>query len=176
MPCGAGEKATINFKFGDGYTDQIEMVGPVEIATQEGGLVFRANAGSLCRYTPENWVEEIFPLRDPVPQLIQTNHPIPNFCQAIYNPVPWCNYLIPEFNFNAVASHPTAGFQPGSGILSVRLCKITITDSTGATFEKEGQCPLTYTVACGDECPEGYCKCKSLKYPGYCCCKCGKNH
>jgi hypothetical protein len=26
-----------------------------------------------------------------------------------------------------------------------------------------------YTVACDDECPEGYCKCECIHYPGYCC-------
>lgn len=55
-------------------------------------------------------------------------------------------------------------------------CSITIKDSTGATvFSRSGDCPVSFTVSCGDECPEGYCKCPTLKYPGYCCCKCS-NH
>lgn len=174
--CNLEEKSTINLKFGDGYADQWEMIGPVTITTVDGALVFRANGGNLCRYTPENWAEVLFPLQFPVPQLLEVPHPTPNFCQAVSNPVPWVNYQIPDLGFNAVAQSPGAGFQPGSGSLTVRLCKITITDGRGATFEKEGACPLTFTVSCGDECPPGYCKCKILKYPGFCCCKCSKAH
>ncbi|WP_218964710.1 hypothetical protein [Nostoc linckia] len=29
-----------------------------------------------------------------------------------------------------------------------------------------------YKVSCGDECPEGFCKCPSPEYPGYCCLDC----
>lgn len=55
-------------------------------------------------------------------------------------------------------------------------CALTVKDSTGAiVFERSGECPIDFTVACGDECPPGYCKCPTLKYPGYCCCKCS-NH
>lgn len=33
-------------------------------------------------------------------------------------------------------------------------------------------CPGNYQVSCDDECPPGYCKCPSDKYPGYCCLDC----
>lgn len=29
-----------------------------------------------------------------------------------------------------------------------------------------------YTVRCDDGCPEGYCKCETIEYPGYCCLPC----
>lgn len=48
-------------------------------------------------------------------------------------------------------------------------CRILINDSETVLYNKVfNECP-TYEVACNDECPEGYCKCASTNYPGYCC-------
>ncbi|MEH2169333.1 MAG: hypothetical protein V7K41_22280 [Nostoc sp.] len=51
-------------------------------------------------------------------------------------------------------------------------CTIQIIDSMGRIFSKTSECPIKYTVACGDDCPEGFCKCEISEYPGYCCLNC----
>lgn len=41
------------------------------------------------------------------------------------------------------------------------------------TNTKNSESPPTYKVNCDDGCPDGYCKCHSDSYPGYCCNDCG---
>jgi hypothetical protein len=53
--------------------------------------------------------------------------------------------------------------------------KITISSVEGSKLyeeEKPNSSPPTYTVACGENCPEGSHKCTHNKYPGYCCVPC----
>lgn len=55
--------------------------------------------------------------------------------------------------------------------------KITISSANGTKLyedKKAGNAPPTYTVACGENCPEGSHKCTHKKYPGYCCVPCKK--
>lgn len=49
---------------------------------------------------------------------------------------------------------------------------LTVVDSLGRIIVKKYSTEPTYTVACGDECPEGFCKCIIPEYPGYCCLDC----
>lgn len=52
-------------------------------------------------------------------------------------------------------------------------CEITIYDKDGnQIYKKKGESPCKVEVACDDNCPEGYLKCSSDKYPGYCCLPC----
>lgn len=75
-------------------------------------------------------------------------------------------------------------FSCGSGQVSMSNLTFTpdeadgleIRDSQGALVYQRSVSECDFSVGCGDECPEGYCKCKTLKYPGYCCCKCSKAH
>lgn len=53
--------------------------------------------------------------------------------------------------------------------------KITISNSNGSKLledKKTTDSPPTYEVACGENCPEGYIKCETTTYPGYCCLPC----
>lgn len=49
---------------------------------------------------------------------------------------------------------------------------LTVIDSAGRIITREYLIEPTYTVACDDECPEGFCKCLTPEYPGYCCLNC----
>ena len=49
---------------------------------------------------------------------------------------------------------------------------LEINDLTGKIFSKTYKEEPRYEVACDDECPPGYCKCPTIKYPGYCCLSC----
>lgn len=50
-------------------------------------------------------------------------------------------------------------------------CEIKICSGENIIFSAEGECPCKFTVDCGD-CPEGYLKCNTPNYPGYCCIPC----
>lgn len=51
---------------------------------------------------------------------------------------------------------------------------ITVTDESGTIYENffPGKDKPIVEAACDDNCPKGYLKCKSNKYPGYCCLPC----
>lgn len=87
-------------------------------------------------------------------------------------------YYISDYGFQRVNSDtPTPGVLTGG---SCRItgnevnCVITISDSKGNTYKDNALCEKSFTVSCGDECPEGYCKCASTNYPGYCCLPCSE--
>lgn len=64
-----------------------------------------------------------------------------------------------------------SGFGIEELIKPIEGCKIKIV--SGNTFTDTIQCPDgKYSVACGGECPEGFCKCPIPEYPGYCCLDC----
>lgn len=46
--------------------------------------------------------------------------------------------------------------------------------NSGYVFHNDTWHPPTYNVVCGDNCPEGSCKCKTNTYPYYCCLDCSK--
>ncbi len=53
--------------------------------------------------------------------------------------------------------------------------KITISTASGNKLyedKKANESPPKYTVACGENCPEGSHKCTHKAYPGYCCVPC----
>jgi hypothetical protein len=73
-----------------------------------------------------------------------------------------------------IATIPVNGMSPPDdcGNYEKSLCKITITDSKNQTYSDIGDCPITFNVTCGEECPPGTTKCRSTNYPGYCCLPC----
>lgn len=50
-------------------------------------------------------------------------------------------------------------------------CIIKVLYQGQLLFSQRGECPIDYTVICGN-CPPGYKECKTNRYPGYCCTKC----
>lgn len=64
----------------------------------------------------------------------------------------------------------------GSGIetltAAIQTCQINVTGN-GNNLVDTIECPDGgYKVTCGDDCPEGFCKCVTSEYPGYCCLDC----
>lgn len=55
-----------------------------------------------------------------------------------------------------------------------RVCKITVLHNNQILFTDKGNCPITFSVVCGDGCPPGTIKCFSTNYPGYCCLPCSE--
>lgn len=54
------------------------------------------------------------------------------------------------------------------------VCRLIISYQGEILHEEEGECPLEFEVVCDKDCPKEYLKCKSNKYPGYCCLPCKK--
>lgn len=52
---------------------------------------------------------------------------------------------------------------------SNNVCNLKVLSNGEIVFQAQGKCPVNFTVACGDECPQGYCKIDCEAYPGYCC-------
>ncbi|AFY54387.1 hypothetical protein Riv7116_1846 [Rivularia sp. PCC 7116] len=52
-------------------------------------------------------------------------------------------------------------------------CEIIVYDKDGKQlYQNTGKSPCNVEIACDDDCPKGYLKCESNKYPGYCCLPC----
>ncbi|MEH1829531.1 MAG: hypothetical protein V7L22_30045 [Nostoc sp.] len=49
---------------------------------------------------------------------------------------------------------------------------LVVKDSNGNTLINVSVSQCDYEVSCGDDCPDGQCKCHSDVYPGYCCNDC----
>ena len=149
--CAGKAKAKINFSFGDGYKDSIvTSQPPIDVKTELERT--KITYGSAWIHPP--------------------NHP--EQFDLVDGRVTWDGNCTrkPDGNYYAVLSN---GFQPvfSGGTCSVSFdylpCEITISDSNGVIYKKQGSCQISHTIQCDDECPPGYCKCKCVKYPGYCC-------
>lgn len=53
-------------------------------------------------------------------------------------------------------------------------CKLVISYLDKILYEEIGECPLNFEVVCDKDCPPEHLKCKSNKYPGYCCLPCSR--
>ncbi|QHG15810.1 hypothetical protein [Nostoc sp. ATCC 53789] len=66
----------------------------------------------------------------------------------------------------------SAVFTPSKGVgYTIKVFNANTSEILFQDF-KEGEIPPKYTVACGDGCPEGFCRCTTPGYPGYCCLDC----
>lgn len=69
------------------------------------------------------------------------------------------------------ASIKTIVRQDGQPDTCGNLYTLKIFDARGLVYSQTFDKQPEYTIQCGD-CPEGYCKCDSTDYPGYCCLPC----
>lgn len=70
----------------------------------------------------------------------------------------------PRVNYYALGSCSSCS---GNG------CTISISSNGKVLFTDTGSCPCTFTIACGNQCPDGTIRCQCQSYPGYCCIPCG---
>lgn len=52
------------------------------------------------------------------------------------------------------------------------VCTIKVLHKGQVIFIDKGDCPITFNVTCGEECPPGTTKCRKSDFPGYCCLPC----
>lgn len=56
-----------------------------------------------------------------------------------------------------------------------KQCKITVNAiGGGLLINEQGNCPVSYDVACDSDCPPDTVRCSSDAYPGYCCISCSE--
>lgn len=76
-----------------------------------------------------------------------------------------------------LASYQITSVRPVDGVSNncgnpQPVCTIKVLHKGQVIFTDKGDCPITYSVLCGDECPPGTIKCNKSGYPGYCCLEC----
>lgn len=177
MPfCDGSTSATIRFKFPGEPEDGILIETGLPIEVQEvnlpRGIFVRGHGfGQQCVDLPDY---ELFVI-DPGTATITGTQLTPN---GICGPGTG-QFLISLSDGRTVRDPLYTNWQPTpTAFFREAVCGFRVRDNQGRiVFEKlQTQCPEYVRVSCGDECPEGYCKCPTLKYPGYCCCKCSKAH
>jgi hypothetical protein len=68
---------------------------------------------------------------------------------------------------------PVRCYVQGTVEFRFNKCQLIIKHQGQEIFSITGECPLTFKVACDNDCPEGQLKCEGHKgYPGYCCIDC----
>lgn len=63
---------------------------------------------------------------------------------------------------------------PGEPKVVNASCFIEVKHNNLLISKDSGDCPINYSVTCGEECPPGTIKCLSTNYPGYCCIPCSE--
>ncbi len=53
-------------------------------------------------------------------------------------------------------------------------CFISVTTENGINYKSPRGAKCEFEIACGDECPQGYIRCETPGYPGYCCIPCSE--
>lgn len=102
-------------------------------------------------------------------QVFSTTNPGP------YVNCPWyeVNFFIGENKINSflksfrysITQSPNPSYSVGGKFLKIK-------DASGRVIFKAEVKNCSQQITCGDECPEGFCKCSSPGYPGYCCLDC----
>jgi hypothetical protein len=127
------------------------------------GIVFTAPSYPNCPFT---YYELSIGSASPGQTLTLVETPRLNVCKNAHI------IAIPELGYSNY-DRQWKGGTVGIGLKGITdKCIIQIVNSSGNSFVKQGECPIKYTVACDDGCPEGFCKCSSPEYPGYCCLDC----
>lgn len=188
--CTAGEKASVSYTFKNKKDIYVADVSPVQVTVESlsselvkyrNSVVVPSGLGVAEVYLygfpyitypgcTKGYREILVGQANPGTHLIIQTVPsvgTENCPNSYQQNIPAINY------YNAVSE-----WDGGSASIGLKFagsnCKITIVDAANHTFKDIGLSPVNYTVACGDDCPDGYCKCHTTKYPGYCCLDCKK--
>ncbi|MBH8575457.1 hypothetical protein I8752_21080 [Nostocaceae cyanobacterium CENA369] len=154
--CNPSDKPKVLFKFGTGQEQKYESnVSPIDVVTEQA-----STSGFTYTYTDPN----LPGTRTATGTSYSTS--FLDYCEQGQTAIKI---------FNGTEQVFYSCFLPGSlqAVPLASKCKLNVTHNEKVIFTIEGDCPIRYKVACGD-CPEGYCKCKQNKYPGYCCLPCGE--
>ncbi|MEH2302865.1 MAG: hypothetical protein V7K88_28785 [Nostoc sp.] len=173
--CNPGDKVKITYQFKNSQSTTYESnVSPIDVTTG------KVNPSGTANYNSEGY-------------RITFNSPQGAYGQIQITVVDYQLYTDGGNNYirailcgqTSFSKNPDGSFADGANITSPVVidntvhcpvvstpddkCEITILSNGQTLFQAQGDCPVNFTVACGDECPNGYCKIDCETYPGYCC-------
>ena len=171
MPyCNNNEKATVSYSFNGTQNANFETTGSIEISTgieNNSGSNYNPNGYQITFYSPNNYKNIIAVVTDY--QLVDTGqggdykYTIKlRDCDGV-----WGNETLAHNNLVFDTSVHCPGTKNDSS-----NCFIKVTKNGAQIHKATGKCPVNFTVACGDNCPDGYMRCEKPEYPGYCCIPC----
>ncbi|MEH2287166.1 hypothetical protein [Nostoc sp.] len=182
--CNSGDKVTVTYVFGDKQTSVFKTSqSPIEVATENyqdnSTSNFDANGFQITFNSPQGQYGTI--------TAVVTDYSIEFYDFGAFHP--YTGYYINLVRCGETSFPPITEGDKGAKMSDLNLtidrtvkcpivrstsglCEIKVLVGGKTIFSAHGKCPVTFDVACGDDCPEGFCKCKSLGYPGYCCLDC----
>ena len=170
--CSLGTKATVNIA--SPIQEKIIIDAPINVA------VVASASGRYQDYTHDmsQPIDKTFDksitsiiLNDPVNDYVYSGEYPPS------NPIVHRTCPVPSIQDNKIY----LDFDPGAYADNVGTCTyrvffggftLTASNSAGQSITRKYDAKPVFTVACGDDCPEGFCKCIIPEYPGYCCLDC----
>lgn len=181
--CKVGDKAKVTYQFQDGQpTIYQSSVSPVDVMTG------KANPdGTGSNYNPQGFG---IAFNSPQGQFGQIQITVLDYELYTYNggnyirSIPCGGTSYPKNPDGSIVSDAYGGAVITSPVVVDNTvhcpgtptddgkCQIVISNNGQTLFQARGDCPINFTVACGDGCPKGQCKCHSDSYPGYCCLDC----
>ncbi len=174
MYCNAGDKATVNYTSKSGVKSKFITYNTpidVECINQErtGRYIYTINDFGYttnCESSGQRFTDTV---------IADSYQVSPTTNDGQYSNCPWyeLSFYIGENKISSlkktsrysVSQTPNPNYNPGGKQLKVK-------NSQGTEIFKADVKDCNYTVACGDNCPEGFCKCPKNSYPGYCCLSC----
>lgn len=182
--CNTGDQAKVTYQFNDGERSAFETKSsPIEVTT-----------GKYQNTTTSNYNPEGYQITFGSPQaqygsitLTVVDYQVSYIDKGVFDSA--TGYYIKFIPCGSTSFPPTDAANPGAKMSSPNvtvnnavkcpvanpssdLCEIKISANGNVIFQAHGKCPVSFTVACGDACPPGFCKCPSPGYPGYCCLDC----
>ncbi|MCM0591341.1 MAG: hypothetical protein KA716_31870 [Gloeotrichia echinulata DEX184] len=176
--CNIGEKAVLSYSFnGDSAKSRVNFEGTVDVtvSTKNGDYGNGSDAGyEITFYNPH----PSYPstgraiVRD---YYIASDSQDGNFgiaMKAVKGIL--CDGSLALIGYIYYGVTPTINLNAHCPVSIESRTRDTLTVKKNGTviFTVEGKNPVTYNVVCGDTCPDGYCKCATTNYPGYCCLPC----
>lgn len=169
--CQKGEKAKVIYVKENGQEQQVIFDAPVDVETFAGEKCWRyagiGDDGVSYEHFQSGFTPEYRPRSPKGFWLYMDGNQINPTGVAAY-------YYVSGTSITEVFQrYKSASVSTGSCFSSSSRGLIKIAHPQGV-FEDFYKKDTQYLVSCGDECPEGFLKCDTSVYPGYCCIPCGE--
>lgn len=189
--CEPGVKATVNYQFKETKKRYITNNTPIDVHTYSETIGRTSNYNpegyGITFYSPNNRLWYTYPIKDytiyyEAPYTNEGGYYIAGYYGISFvhcggtdfdrNPDGSLNG--PEVDPNTITTDPNLKCPIADTSDAKTKCFIEVKHDGNTVFKDSGDCPVSFKVACGEECPEGTVKCFSTNYPGYCCLPCSE--
>jgi len=172
--CNIGDKPKVYFQFNnEGQQIYQSNVAPIDVSSQTVPLnvssQYNTNGYQITFNSPQGAYGQI--------QIVVVDYQLFTYqgVNYIYGiPCGETSFPAKTPEYGAVITSPvvidTTVHCPPSN--TKKKCNIQVFNSGSVIFQAQGDCPVTFQVACGN-CPGGQMESSSPNYPGYCCLDCG---